>query len=429
LICMADGTTGVNFEHSAIDGHTALRFVSDIFSETVVAFAQSITKLIYGAGRLPHVIDAVVKRANTTLDASGRPLLDVCPKRLLFDLPKNVIDRIRFAEATLGDQIVSCENVVLEFKSYGKALITHNNLSPDSFVQISMVLAYYRLYGKVVCAYEPVLTKSFYHGRTEAMRTVTTEVAELCRVWNSEYATKEDKMEALRKATTNHSRLVKECAKGKGVDRHLFALQRIAEKNDLPLPPFFHSEAWKMLNYTVLSTSNCGNPSLRLFGFGPVVQDGFGVGYIIKDHGLQYSVSTKHRQTQRYVDALKKTLLELQDIMNPEEIIPVNKHTRSSLIPVKSVSEFAPLTETVKGSPKSVEVAESYSLYGENDSEGPEHILFQEDHDLVPPLAHDGKDGDVLAIVKPQKMAVSGKSSQLIRVESFGHEIAKISQQ
>lgn len=128
LICMADGTTGVNFEHSAIDGHTALRFVSDIFSETVVAFAQSITKLIYGAGRLPNVIEAEIKRANVTLDASGKPLLDVCPKKLLFDLPKNVIDRIRFAEAALGDQIVSCENVVLEFKSYGKKLITANSL-------------------------------------------------------------------------------------------------------------------------------------------------------------------------------------------------------------------------------------------------------------------------------------------------------------
>ena len=28
----------------------------------------------------------------------------------------------------------------------------------------------------------------------------------------------------------------------------------------------------------VISTSNCGNPALRLFGFGPVDRDGFGVG-------------------------------------------------------------------------------------------------------------------------------------------------------
>lgn len=45
LIVCANGTAGVNFEHSAIDGHTALRYVSDIFAECVVQFAQSITSL------------------------------------------------------------------------------------------------------------------------------------------------------------------------------------------------------------------------------------------------------------------------------------------------------------------------------------------------------------------------------------------------
>lgn len=42
---------------------------------------------------------------------------------------------------------------------------------PDSFVQMSILLAYYKLYGKVVCIYKPVLTKAFYHGRTEAVRS------------------------------------------------------------------------------------------------------------------------------------------------------------------------------------------------------------------------------------------------------------------
>jgi len=45
IIVCADGTSGINFEHSAIDGHTALRFVSDVFAETIVNFAQSITQV------------------------------------------------------------------------------------------------------------------------------------------------------------------------------------------------------------------------------------------------------------------------------------------------------------------------------------------------------------------------------------------------
>lgn len=121
-------------------------------------------------------------------------------------------------------------------------------------------------------SYEPVLTKPFYHGRTEAMRGSTPQAKKLCETWCNAQATKVEKLEALRIATKEHSRLVRECASGKGVDRHLFALMSIAERNNLPLPTFFQSKAWKTLNHTILSTSNCGNPSLRLFGFGPVVQ-------------------------------------------------------------------------------------------------------------------------------------------------------------
>lgn len=42
---------------------------------------------------------------------------------------------------------------------FGKRFITANKMSPDGVVQMSIVYAYYALYGNVVSAYEPVLTK------------------------------------------------------------------------------------------------------------------------------------------------------------------------------------------------------------------------------------------------------------------------------
>jgi len=280
-----------------------------------------------------------VKRAASMMDDAGSPVLDAYPKKCIFELPKSVMSQIYYAETALGDQIVATDTVVLEFKEYGKKLIVANNLSPDSFVQMSMLLAYYRLYGKIVCTYEPVLTKQFYHGRTEAMRTATPEAAEFCKIWCNQYSTKDQKLEALRNATKEHSRLVKESAAGKGVDRHLFALKCIAERNGLPVPPFFQSRPWQQLNHTVLSTSNCGNPSLRLFGFGPVVPDGFGVGYIIRDFGLQYSVSSKHRQTRRYANTLQATLLEFKELLKPLSTVQVRGYHRPSLSYVGAVPE------------------------------------------------------------------------------------------
>ena len=57
-------------------------------------------------------------------------------------------------------------------------------------------------------------------------------------------------------------------------------------QNKPPLPAIFTDNGWHILNRSILSTSNCGNPALRLFGFGPVAADGFGIGYIIKDEGI-----------------------------------------------------------------------------------------------------------------------------------------------
>jgi carnitine O-acetyltransferase len=199
----------------------------------------------------------------------------VFPKKINFDLPDSVRRKILYAETALGDQIVASDTYVLEFSDYGKRFITANKLSPDSYVQMSMILAYYKLYGRIVCAYEPVLTKAFYHGRTEAMRPATMEAKHFCEVFCNPNSSPDEKLNSLRNAVHVHSGLVKECARGKGVDRHLYALKCIAEKKGLPTPDLFKSEAWAMLNHTILSTSNCGNPSLALFGFGPVVPGKF----------------------------------------------------------------------------------------------------------------------------------------------------------
>jgi carnitine O-acetyltransferase len=39
---------------------------------------------------------------------------------------------------------------------------------------------------------------------------------------------------------------------------------------------------------------------------GPVTPAGFGVGYIIKDNGVAFCVTSKHRQTDRYCASIKR---------------------------------------------------------------------------------------------------------------------------
>ena len=126
-----------------------------------------------------------------------------------------------------------------------------------------------------------------------------------------------DKVAALRKACERHGKLTKECSQGLGQDRHLYALyclqRRLNDGSITPpessdegapgtspasetseiarqarkfTPSIFLDSGWEVLNTSILSTSNCGNPALRLFGFAPVTPEGYGIGYIIKDDRL-----------------------------------------------------------------------------------------------------------------------------------------------
>jgi carnitine O-acetyltransferase len=277
---------------------------------------------------------------------------------------------LRFAETRLADLIQQNEFQTLEFMAYGKNFMTSMGFSPDAFVQMAFQAAYYGLYGRIECVYEPSMTKAFYHGRTEAIRSVTEESVEFVRTFWGEKPPHE-KVEALRKACEAHVKITRDCARAQGHDRHLYALyciwQRsldegyetgtdqdstlerssspisnpnaeqsivsspsrrsmISEDGSYPgsvtgpqithsMPALFADSGWDKLNTTILSTSNCGNPSLRQFGFGPTSGDGFGIGYIIKDGSISICASSKHRQTSRFIDSLEAYFLEIRKLL------------------------------------------------------------------------------------------------------------------
>lgn len=74
-----------------------------------------------------------------------------------------------------------------------------------------------------------------------------------------------------------HGQLTKEAAMAQGFDRHLFALKHFAAKNKLDCN-IFHDPAYATINHNVLSTSTLNSPAIMAGGFGPVEQDGLGVG-------------------------------------------------------------------------------------------------------------------------------------------------------
>ncbi|KAH6640834.1 Choline/Carnitine o-acyltransferase-domain-containing protein [Chaetomium tenue] len=403
IIVCKNGSAGINFEHTGVDGHTVLRFASDLYTDTILRFARTIN------GKAPTLW------ASTSPDPSKRDPesfgdVNTTPHKLEWDMLPELRIAVRFAETRLADLIEQNEFQCLDFGAYGKNFITSMGFSPDAFVQMAFQAAYYGLYGRIECTYEPAMTKMYLHGRTEAIRTVSDASVNFVQTfWADNPA--EQKIEALRKACQGHVARTRECAKAEGFDRHLYALLSLWQRtvnedigssvsgsngysspvdalsdhsgtspppepaylldnnttttthhhthrhhNHSPthaqttttaapspppprtrsrgdsiqshnshssstsppphhLPLLFADPGWDKINTTILSTSNCGNPSLRQFGFGPVSGDGFGIGYIIKDEGISICVSSRHRQTRRFVDTLESYLLEIRRVL------------------------------------------------------------------------------------------------------------------
>ncbi|PKK49266.1 hypothetical protein CI102_7722 [Trichoderma harzianum] len=361
IIVCKNGSAGINFEHTGVDGHTVLRFASDVYTDTILRFARTING------------QALTLWTSTSPDPSKREIdsfgdVNTTPRKLGWDMIPELSIAVRFAETRLADLIEQNEFQCLDFSTYGKHFITSMGFSPDAFVQMAFQAAYYGLYGRVECTYEPAMTKTFLHGRTEAIRPVTKESVDFVQTFWGDNPV-EQKMEALKRACQKHVNNTRECSKAQGCDRHLYALFSVWQKyvDDLidsgmsspgasspttssptasprssnlsldgvevrstrergdstnsrsrdhhPLPLIFADSGWDKLNTTILSTSNCGNPSLRHFGFGPTSGDGFGIGYIIKDDSISICVSSKHRQTKRFVDTLESYLLEVRRIL------------------------------------------------------------------------------------------------------------------
>ncbi len=359
IIVCKNGSAGINFEHTGVDGHTVLRFASDVYTDTILRFAKSIN------GQAPSLWTSESPDPSKR-DPDSFGDVSTIPHKLEWDMLPELSTALRFAETRLADLIQQNEFQTLEFSGYGKNFMTSAGFSPDAYVQMAFQAAYYGLYGRVENVYEPAMTKVFLHGRTESIRAVSQESVDFVKTFWAENPAQQ-KVDALKKATQKHTAHTRECSKALGQDRHLYALYCVwqrsvdedgaeaASSNGMSdgcstpadassdigspkrdtfpadedrtspsptrkqptshMPALFSDSGWDKINNTILSTSNCGNPALRQFGFGPTSGEGFGIGYIIKDDSISICASSKHRQTKRYVESIEAYFQEMRRLL------------------------------------------------------------------------------------------------------------------
>ncbi|KAJ0175440.1 hypothetical protein K1T71_008599 [Dendrolimus kikuchii] len=292
LIVKKDGVAGINFEHSWGDGVAVLRFFQDIYNETT-------TKPFLHPDTKPSESNISVKKLDFKLDDKSKAFIDSAEREYKMWCDSLSIDYILYEGLTKG----AC-------KKY--------KVSPDCIMQLSFQAAYHLLKGKFVGTYESCSTSAFKHGRTETMRPCTEKTKAFCEGLNQGKSSKEELRAIMAECSSYHSQLVKEAAMGEGFDRHMFALMKIAEENDLPRSEIFNSYEYKFLNKSILSTSTLSAPSVMAGGFGPVAKEGFGIGYSAFTDKLGAAVTSykNHNSSTEFVEALHKSFLDITKILS-----------------------------------------------------------------------------------------------------------------
>ena len=213
-------------------------------------------------------------------------------------------------------------------------------------------LKYLLLYSHARCVY----VRARARARVCVHVWALLRVAAAGQIFCGSTSTLSEKEAALRAAVARHGALLREASAGQGVDRHLYALHALwkqqqearrekgaalgheeggEDDQDEEEPAIFRSAGYATLNRTMLSTSNCGNPALRLFGFGPVVRDGFGIGYIIKDEGITFCAASKCRQTERLLETLSMYLRDVAMMLGDVAAAPQTASPAPATAPSK----------------------------------------------------------------------------------------------
>ncbi|KAG9476540.1 peroxisomal carnitine O-octanoyltransferase [Eleutherodactylus coqui] len=234
------------------------------------------------------------------------------PEELVFTVDQRIINDIALAKAQYHTQASDLQVANYAFTSFGKSLVKKKKLHPDTFVQLSLQLAFYKLHGRPGCCYETATTRMFYHGRTETMRPCTMEAVNWCRSMLDPASTHAQRQELMLKAFAKHNKMMNECQLGKGFDRHLLGLLLIAKEQGLAVPELYNDPAFTKSggggNFA-LSTSLTGYTSVT-GAVVPMIHDGYGFFYRIRDNRIVIACTAWKSSPETDAEKLCRTVFQ-----------------------------------------------------------------------------------------------------------------------
>jgi len=121
----------------------------------------------------------------------------------------------------------------------------------------------------------------------------------------------------LRSALNAHVACITTACEGKGVDRHLFGLRKLL----LPgaaLPEIYVDPAYGYSSSWFLSTSQISSEYFNGYGWSQVIDQGYGIAYMINENSLQFNIVSKKQGCERMQFYLADAANDMRELMESE---------------------------------------------------------------------------------------------------------------
>ncbi|XP_028340027.1 carnitine O-acetyltransferase isoform X2 [Physeter macrocephalus] len=290
FIVAEDGSCGLVYEHAAAEGPPIITLVD-------------------------HVIEFTKKPELVRSPMVPLPM----PKKLRFNITPEIKSDIEKAKQNLSIMIQDLDITMLVFHHFGKDFPKSEKLSPDSFIQMALQLAYYRIYGQACATYESASLRMFHLGRTDTIRSASMDSLTFVKAMDNPNVTERQKVELLRKAVRAHRAHADQAIRGEAFDRHLLGLKLQAIEDLVSMPDIFMDTSYAIAMHFNLSTSQVPAKTDCVMFFGPVVPDGYGVCYNPMEAHINFSVSAYNSCAEtnavRLAHYLEKALLDMRALL------------------------------------------------------------------------------------------------------------------
>uniref|UniRef100_A0A1A9W5I6 Choline/carnitine acyltransferase domain-containing protein n=1 Tax=Glossina brevipalpis TaxID=37001 RepID=A0A1A9W5I6_9MUSC len=243
--------------------------------------------------------------------------------KLEFDKPTEcTLSQIEEASSNLNALVKNFQLHVIQFKNYGKGLLKKHKLSPDSFIQMALQYAFYRLHKKPAAQYETAHLRIFYNGRTETIRSCSNESVAFAKGMLDEKLDDKQRAELLRKAVEGHRKYTTMALTGEGIDRHLLGLKLMAFENQIPTPEFYNSPGYIKSMHFRVSTSQVASKDDAYMCYGPMFDDGYSCCYNPREDDIFIGVGAWHSNKEtcaiKYSKSIEEALLYMKKVLEAQ---------------------------------------------------------------------------------------------------------------